>query len=65
MVKEHGFKLESKGQLELVIVRCPTGHRLQGIKTDALMVGQTIACPTCEKQWTIVAPLTNRFEASL
>jgi predicted Zn-ribbon and HTH transcriptional regulator len=65
MVKEQGFKLESTGKLEFVIVRCPTGHRLQGMKTDDLKVRQTIACPECKAQWTVIAPLTNGFEASV
>jgi len=65
MVKEEGFKLESKGKLEFVTVRCPNGHRLQGMKTGNLVARQTIACPGCKAQWTVVAPLTNGFEASV
>ena len=63
--QEPEYQLESKGKLEFVIVRCPTGHRLQGMKTDDLKARQTIACPKCKAQWTVIAPLTNGFEASV
>ena len=59
------YQIEGKGKLEFVIVRCPTGHRLEGMKMDDLKVRQTIACSECGQQWTVTMPLTNGLELSV
>jgi len=63
MSKQNGYEEESNNNVEYVVVRCPKGHRLRGMKTGDMKVRQSLACPSCEAVWTVVAPLTNGMEA--
>lgn len=61
--KQQDYVVEREGGLEYVVVRCPQGHRLRGMKTGEMKVRQELACTECKAQWTVLAPLTNGMEA--
>lgn len=63
MKKQNEYEIESNGKLEYVVVRCPQGHRLRGMKTGEMKVRQELACTECKARWTVLAPLTNGMEA--
>jgi hypothetical protein len=63
MSKQNEYGIESHGKLEYVVVRCPSGHRLRGMKTGEIKAWQDVSCPECKAQWTVLAPLTNGMEA--
>jgi hypothetical protein len=63
MNKQKEYAIETSGKLEYVVVRCPNGHRLRGMKTCEIKVRQDVACPECKAQWTVLAPPTNGMEA--
>jgi hypothetical protein len=58
-----GYEVESNGKLEYVVVRCPKGHRLRGMKVGDMMVRQEVSCPECKWTRTVLAPMTNGMEA--
>lgn len=59
------YRIEQKGAVEYVVVRCPNGHLSQGQKVDDLKIRQTLTCtnPTCNAQWTAVLPSVLGYEA--
>jgi hypothetical protein len=61
--KEQQYEVERQGAVEYVVVRCPTGHRLRGMKVGEMMVRQEVSCPECKWTWTVLAPMTNGMEA--
>ena len=65
MKKQDEYEIENDGKREYVVVRCPNGHRLRGVKTSDLKVRQEVACPECKTKvrWMVLAPLTNGMEA--
>jgi hypothetical protein len=63
MSTQYEYEIESDGGLEYVVVKCPQGHRLRGMKTGDMKVRQDVACLACKAQWTVLAPLTNGLEA--
>ncbi|HEY1901731.1 MAG TPA: hypothetical protein VGG56_04830 [Terracidiphilus sp.] len=63
MKKQNEYEIESNSKLEYVVVRCPQGHRLRGMKVGDMKVQQELACPECKAQWTVLAPMTNGMEA--
>ncbi len=62
MSKQNEYQVESSNNVEYVVVRCPKGHRLRGMKVSEMKVRQTFACPECESIWTMLAPMTNGME---
>jgi hypothetical protein len=62
MSKQNEYEVESSNNAEYVVVRCPKGHRMRGMKVGEMKVRQQFACPECESVWTMVAPLTNGME---
>lgn len=62
--KQQDYTLEREGALEYVVVRCPNGHRLRGMKVSDMNVRQEVACPECKTKtrWMVLAPLTNGME---
>jgi hypothetical protein len=60
--KQQDYTVEREGSLEYVVVRCPNGHRLRGMKVSDMMVRQRLACPECGALWTVLAPATNGME---
>ena len=66
MNKKSGYAIESRHGVEYVIVRCPQGHRLRGMKVSGdLKVQQEVACCVggCRMVWTQLLPMNNGFEA--
>ena len=63
--KAHQYRIERKGALEYVVVRCPNGHLSQGRKVDDLQIKQTLTCTntTCNAQWTALLPSVLFYEA--
>ncbi len=61
--KEQQYEVERQGAVEYVIVRCPKGHRLRGMKVGDIKVWQEVACLECKERWRVLAPLTNGMEA--
>jgi hypothetical protein len=63
--QQQDYTVESEGGLEYVVVRCPKGHRLRGMKTSEIKAWQEVACPECttKTRWMVLAPLTNGMEA--
>jgi hypothetical protein len=62
MDKQNKYEIENDGKLEYVVVLCPNGHRLRGMKTGEIRVRQDFACPECRAEWTALAPTTNGME---
>ena len=63
MSKQDGYEIENDGKLEYVVVRCPQGHRLRGMKVGDMKVRQDVSCTECGWTWTVLAPMTNGMEA--
>ena len=61
--KQQDYTVESEGGLEYVVVRCPKGHRLRGMKVGDMKVQQEVSCLECKRTWTVLAPMTNGMEA--
>lgn len=61
--KKQDYTLERQGALEYVVVQCPQGHRLRGMKAGDMMVRQDVSCTECGWTWKVLAPLTNGMEA--
>ena len=61
--KEQQYEVERQGAVEYVVVRCPTGHRLRGMKVGDIKIRQEVSCPECEWTRTVLAPMTNGMEA--
>ncbi len=63
--KTEQYRIERKGALEYVVVRCPEGHLSQGQKVNDLKIKQTLVCTntTCNAQWTSVLPSVLGYEA--
>lgn len=61
--QQQDYTVESEGELEYVVVRCPKGHRLRGMKVGDMKVRQQVSCLECKQTWTILAPMTNGLEA--
>jgi len=63
--KRQDYTIEREGALEYVVVRCPQGHRLRGLKVSDMKAWQDISCPECKPSmtWTVLAPMTNGMEA--
>jgi hypothetical protein len=59
------YRIEHKGALDYIVVRCPNGHLSQGQKVDDLKIRQTLTCtyPTCNAQWTADLPSVLGYEA--
>jgi len=59
------YRIERKGALEYIVVRCPNGHLSQGQKVGDLKIKQTLTCTntTCHAQWTAVLPPVQFYEA--
>ena len=62
MSKQNEYQVESSNNVEYVLVQCPKGHRLGGVKVSEMNVRQTFACPECKSTWTMLAPMTNGME---
>jgi hypothetical protein len=60
---QQDYTVEREGALEYVVVRCPTGHRLRGMKVGDIKIRQEVSCPECEWTRTVLAPMTNGMEA--
>jgi hypothetical protein len=65
MSKQNEYEIESKGNLEYVIVRCPEGHLSRGMKVGEmkLRLGLTCTNTTCNKSWTALVPSIMELEA--
>jgi hypothetical protein len=56
------YTVEREGRLEYVVVRCPKGHRMRGMRVSDIKVRQDVTCLECERTWTVLAPMTNGME---
>ena len=63
MKKQNEYENESDGKLEYVVVRCPQGHRLRGMKVGDMKVWQDVSCTMCGWTRRVLAPMTNYMEA--
>lgn len=63
--KPQEYTVEREGAVEYVVVRCPQGHRLRGMKSGELKALQHIVCPECGLDRDVLAPLTNGMELSV
>jgi len=63
MKKQNEYEIESDGKLAYVVVRCPQGHRLRGMKVGDMKVRQDVSCTICGWTRTVLAPMTNYMEA--
>ena len=61
--KEQDYTVERVGAVEYVVVRCPNGHRLRGMKVGDMKAWQDVSCPECKRTWTVLAPMTNCMES--
>jgi hypothetical protein len=48
--KQQDYAVEREGGLEYVVVRCPQGHRMRGMKVGDMKVRQEVSCTECK--WT-------------
>jgi hypothetical protein len=65
MANEKQYEVEQQGTVEYVVVRCPKGHRLRGMKAGEMLVRQEVFCPECKWSRTVLAPMTNGMEAQM
>ena len=61
--KQQDYAVEREGGLEYVVVRCPQGHRMRGMKVGNMKVRQEVSCTECKWTRTVLAPLTNGMES--
>lgn len=63
--KKQQYRIERKGALEYVVVRCPHAHLSQGQKVGDLKIKQTLTCTntTCNAQWEEVLPAVLGYVA--
>ena len=60
--KEQQYEVERQGAVEYVVMRCPNGHRLRGMKAGSMMVRQDVSCTECGWTRMVLAPMTNGME---
>jgi hypothetical protein len=61
--KTEQYRIERKGAMEYIVVRCPNGHLSQGQKVGDLKIKQTLTCAICETGWEAVLPPVQFYEA--
>jgi hypothetical protein len=61
--EQQDYTVANEGGLEYVVVQCPKGHRLRGMKVGDMKVRQEVSCLECKRTWTVLAPMTNGMEA--
>lgn len=63
MSKHGSYNVETVNGVEYVVVTCPQGHVLRGMKAGEVEIQQTITCLICRKTWSQLLPMTNGLEA--